>query len=665
MLILFERSTTKWAKPKRRSIKALRSTKQTAADHEPEIPRAARSDGPCQFERNEEQNVGVEGVDSRPRGSADHGTALSEDGMTTSPAYESPISNRPAPRRDSFARSGLSRFFRHGINAAAWGVFNSLDTMRIAYVGTAVSNLVHLVQFHHISRRIPRFPGQSELDGAHWPINPTNPSQNNLTQRTFESSTSYSDIDASGESIHYPYPPIRPTKEWTPGPEAWSSIPAHELRSDVSSFPAREVRDALVAAYFEHVHPFHPVISMPEFMEQYRSPDKPPPLLLLQAVLMAGAHACTHHLVANARHAVKTTLFRRASMLFHIRHETDRSQLMQAAILFTRHVGDGDTVTGGPWYWSGIAVRIGSGLGMHRYSPTLPAKETAQYRRIWWSAFVCEVFSALENGRPCAIRASDIDQLDLSTEDMIDTPGQTYAAPTDMSFCHDFLTRLVKLSYIGLEVLALAEPSQERIIDVQALDARLCQWYLQPELASTTGCCESWDCQLQMHYNLVLLHLHRNFPGEANSQTICSMAAQAIVDTFQAIIKLDCLAQCHFTAVSAATAAGIQLANEIRAAITDQSFLVAIQVLKHLSQLLRSVSLLARYWPNAEAVHDVFQDVYQEYQNCVTPGLQGEPMMVPVAQYDWYRLLAGAQSSQPNPVAQEDWLNIGNWTGIV
>lgn len=53
----------------------------------------------------------------------------------------------------------------------------------------------------------------------------------------------------------------------------------------------KEVRDALVAAYFEHVHPFHPVISMPEFMASYRSQDNPPPLLLFQAVLMAGAHA--------------------------------------------------------------------------------------------------------------------------------------------------------------------------------------------------------------------------------------------------------------------------------------------------------------------------------------------------------------------------------------
>lgn len=536
-------------------------------------------------------------------------------------------------------------------------MFNSLDTLRIAYVGTAVSNLMHLVQLQRTSHNSPHSLGQNELDGAHWPMNFVNTGPNAIDQRI---------LDAEGKGIHYPYPPIRPLKDWNPGPDAWNSVPAQELRADVSSFPAREIRDALVAAYFQHVHPFHPVISMPEFMDQYRSQDKPPPLLLLQAVLMAGAHACTHHLVANARHAVKTTLFRRASMLFHVRHETDRSHLMQAAILFTRHIGDGDTVTGGPWYWSGIAVRIGSGLGMHRQSPTLPPKETSQYRRCWWSAFVCEVFSALENGRPCAIRAGDVDQLDLSSGDMVDTPGQADASPPDMDFCSDFLMRLVKLSYIGLEVLALSEPSRQRIVDIQAIDARLCQWSIQPDLSSSHSNCESWDHQLRMHYNLILLHLHRNFPNEPNSQAVCSMAAQGIVGAFEGIVKVECLAQCHFTAVSAATAAGIQMANEIRSAIADQAFLVAIQVLKYLSRLLQTVSLLAGYWPNAEAVHDVFYDIYQEYQNCVTQGLQGEPMMVPVAQSDWYRLLDGAQSrSQPNPVAQEEWLNIGNWTGII
>lgn len=551
-------------------------------------------------------------------------------------------------QKEDFARRGLSRFFKHGINAAAWGVFDSLNYLRIAYVGTAVSNLVHLVQLHRASRRDLTLSTIPSID---------NPVLEDISIHS----------DETTRVVHYPYPPIRPKNRWKPGPEAWNGMTTQDLAADVSSFPAQEVRDALVAAYFEHIHPFHPVISMPEFMASYKSKDNPPPLLLFQAVLMAGAHACSHPLVANARHAVKTTLFRRASMLFHMRHETDRVFLMQAAVLFTRHIGDGDTVTGGPWYWGGIAVRIGCGLGMHRQSPTLPPKETAQYRRCWWSAFICEVFSALETGRPCAVRAEDMDQLTLSRDDMTDTPGQT---PLDTALRHDFITRMVELAYIGLDILALNEPARQHIVDVQSIDTRLCQWALQSNIPSpstsnepaTDKYTDPWPSHLQMHYNLLLLHLHRNFPTNPSSQNICSTAARAIICTLENLTTLCSLPQCHFTAVSALTACGIQLAHEIRSAIASQTFLVAIHALEYLSRLLRPAQLLSAYWPNAEAVHSVFQEIYNEYKSYVTQGLQGEPVVVSDVQPDWYRLLAG-QSVQSVPVPEAgrewEWLNIG------
>ncbi|KAL4790878.1 fungal-specific transcription factor domain-containing protein [Aspergillus venezuelensis] len=543
-------------------------------------------------------------------------------------------------RKEEFARSGLSRFFKHGINAAAWGVFDPMKYMRIAYVGTAVSNLVHLVQLHRAAR-----PGLASTA-----VNSDNAGLEDVSIQ--------SENDTTRSPVHYPYPPIRPKNGWKPGPEVWNGMSTTDITADVSSFPAREVRDALVTAYFEHIHPFHPVISMPEFMESYLSPDKPPPLILFQAVLMAGAHACEHPLVTSARHAVKTALFRRASMLFHMRHETDRVFLMQAAVLFTRHVGDGDTVTGGPWYWSGIAVRIGCGLGMHRYSPSLPPRETSQYRRCWWSAFVWEVFVALETGRPCAVRAEDLDQLNLTAEDMTDGPGITPINEGGLD--PGFLCCMVELAYIGLDILAINEPAQKRNIDVQVINTRLCQWSMQCNFP--TGCKDdAWGYQLQLHYNLLLLHLHRNFPADPSSQSISSTAAQSIIRIFETLVSLNSLSQCHFTAASALTAAGIQLANEIRSTIESQSFLLAANSLGYLLRLLQPAKLLARYWPNAEAVHNVFQEIHQEYQSHLEQGLQGETGVVSEVQPDWYRLLAGTQFhlQQPSILASKDWLNVG------
>ncbi|ENH67829.1 Acetamidase regulatory protein [Fusarium oxysporum f. sp. cubense race 1] len=392
--------------------------------------------------------------------------------------------------QEKLAREGLARFFKHGIGAAAWAVFASTKSFRIAYVGTPVSNLVHLVDLHRSFRQ-----PYSSILGDQRPLSaPTGPDTHGSFQESADGSTSSDRI--GGKPLHYPYPPIRQVKSWKPTPNSWVT---QDLVTEVSSFPAQEVRDALVQAYFDHIHPFLPIVSKPEFLARYRTPDNPPPLLLFQSVLMAGAHACAHPLVATDRHAVQNRLFRRASMLYHMRHESDRMHLLQAAALFTWHIGDGDTVAGGPWYWAGIAR--------------------------WHS--IDDV-----GGLPSSVK----------------------------SFPH---------------------------------------WRLEG-----------------------LVH--------------------------------------------AVTAAGIQFAGEIRAAVTSQTFLVAINALERLSRLLRSTILLARHWPNAEAVHSVFEELHREYETLVTQRLQGEQVMVPESPPDWNRLLGGEGLHQfSNFTSDQDWMNINSWTDLL
>ncbi|KAF5576948.1 cutinase transcription factor 1 beta [Fusarium pseudoanthophilum] len=519
--------------------------------------------------------------------------------------------------QEKLAREGLARFFKHGIGAAAWAVFASTKSFRIAYVGTAVSNLVHLVDLHRSFRQ-----PYSSILGDQRPLSaPTGPDTHGSFQESADGSTSSDRV--GGKPLHYPYPPIRQVKSWKPTPNSWVT---QDLVTEVSSFPAQEVRDALVQAYFDHIHPFLPIVSKPEFLARYRTPDNPPPLLLFQSVLMAGAHACAHPLVATDRHAVQNRLFRRASMLYHMRHESDRMHLLQAAALFTWHIGDGDTVAGGPWYWAGIARwRSIDGVG---------------------------------------VRAEDIDQLPLQQEDITDTPSND---PTiaEHGVSPDFLNHLVDLAYIGLDVIALNAPARDRLIDVASIDARLGLWSLRSGISTVAEDDDSWTCHLRMHYNLLLLHLHRNLL-EQSSQSICSAAAQAIVTSLEKLTARDELRQCHFTSVSAVTAAGIQFAGEIRAAVASQTFLVAINALERLSRLLRSTILLARHWPNAEAVHSVFEELHREYETLVTQRLQGEQVMVPESPPDWNRLLGGEGLHQfSNFTSDQDWMNINSWTDLL
>ncbi|KAF5010719.1 hypothetical protein FDECE_3130 [Fusarium decemcellulare] len=634
-------STAKWAAPRRSSTVSRRTRERNLPSRSPRA--------------SPEPDLGT----GQPR---DNHLSLLGPGPA-SPASQDKVSQNDAGNsngQEQLAREGLARFFKHGIGAAAWAVFASTKSFRIAYVGTAVSNLVHLVDLHRSFRQ----PYSSILGDAHRPLSaPTGPDTHRSLEGPSHDGSSTSDKMGGGKPLHYPYPPIRQLKSWKPSPDVWGT--AQDLATEVASFPAQEVRDALVLAYFEHIHPFLPIVSMPEFIASYRTPDKPPPLLLFQAVLMAGAHACPHPLVANDRHAVKNILFRRASMLYHMRHESDRIHLLQAAALFTWHVGDGDTVAGGPWYWSGIAVRIGYGLGAHRRSSQLPAIEMSQYRRCWWSVFVCEVFSALETGRPCAVRREDIDQQPLCNEDITDTPSTATLTPETPEVRPDFLNHLVDLAYIGLDVIAMNAPSKDRLIDVNSIDAQLGLWSLRTGISSVGDDDDSWTCHLRMHYNLLLLHLHRNM-YVSSSQAICSAAAQAIVTSLEQLISRDELRQCHFTAVSAVTAAGIQFAGEIRTAVTSQTFLVAINVLERLARLLRVATMLAQYWPNAEAVHNVFEELHREYETLVTQHLQGEQVMVPESPPDWNGLLGGEGLQQLSTFnSDQDWMNISSWADLL
>jgi transcriptional regulatory protein AMDR len=59
--------------------------------------------------------------------------------------------------------------------------------------------------------------------------------------------------------------------------------------------------------------------------------------LLLQSILLAGAHVSQHPKVVGSRSLVKMTLFRRAKALFDMHFENDRMHLVQSALLFTWH----------------------------------------------------------------------------------------------------------------------------------------------------------------------------------------------------------------------------------------------------------------------------------------------------------------------------------------
>jgi transcriptional regulatory protein AMDR len=168
--------------------------------------------------------------------------------------------------------------------------------------------------------------------------------------------------------------------------------------------PEKAIADELVEAYFTKINPGCPIVDEDIFMGQYRSrnPADPPSLLVLQAILLVGAHVSRDR---PDRDTLKATFFRRAKMLFDARLEKNRDVVVQAALLLTWHSDGAEDIGANAWYWVGIAARIATGLGMHRDagSSTLVNHDLRTWRRTWWILVQFDVMVALSHGRPQAM----------------------------------------------------------------------------------------------------------------------------------------------------------------------------------------------------------------------------------------------------------------------
>lgn len=164
--------------------------------------------------------------------------------------------------------------------------------------------------------------------------------------------------------------------------------------------PDRATADKLVEAYFARINSRYPIVDEDQSMRQYtgRNAADPPSLLLLQAILLVGAHAS---LPSPTREQVKAETFQRAKCLFDSRQERNRDVMVQAALLLTWHSDGEDDIGSNAWYWIGVAARIAFGLGMHRDAgaSSLIPQDKRIWRRTWWILVQFDVMVSLFYGR--------------------------------------------------------------------------------------------------------------------------------------------------------------------------------------------------------------------------------------------------------------------------
>jgi transcriptional regulatory protein AMDR len=515
---------------------------------------------------------------------------------------------------EALDKTALAKFHRHSINTSLWRVFDDITNMRIAYIGTPVSNLSKLVE------------DEIEFTGPQAP------------------------------SLHFPFPSIRPPLPWKP-PQDLTSIRCYSQSfiNDISSLPPEDLRVHLIDTFFKKIHPGFPIVDETQFRNAYgnRNTDNSPPLLLLQAILLAGAHASDHPSVEKSRSLIKRSIFRRAKALFEAHYENDRMHLVQAALLFTWHADGADDVSANAYYWIGVACRIAFGLGMHRNlgensASRMPLDERRIYRRIWWTLVQLDVFISLHHGQPLMISTEDCDQPPLQIDDFIETGSSERNPNIDVDFCIqntclcEILRSILRLSSPGAAREQKTNPSLFKS-KKSSIDFELSNWYLHlpTRLKDFNGPHATfWPLQLQMHYNVALLHLHRlprpttssheDLHTSETSHETCRSSAQSIANILETMVSSKHIAQCWFTCLTSLLASAIQLCFEARSASRIWTSTLEIQAQNRLARLLDSAFAISRHWSSAEAIFHLYKNLLKQLAQSTRLNFESQRfMMIP------------------------------------
>ncbi|RAL09855.1 acetamidase regulatory protein [Aspergillus homomorphus CBS 101889] len=399
---------------------------------------------------------------------------------------------------------------------------------------------------------------------------------------------------------------------------AGNEIPRRQLRTghdqllmDALTLPEPALADELVQAYFDHVNPGYPIIDEDLFMTQYRNrdPTDPPPILLLQGILLVGAH------VARAkaeRDVLKEIFFRRAKWLFDSRIERNRDIMIQAALLMTWFSDSADDdVSANAHYWVGVAARIATGLGMHRnpVSSRFVPRDRRMWRRLWHILVQFDVMVSLSYGRPQAINLEDSDVSSLTLSDF---QGCGPGVQTD--FVIHFSGLCTMISSIVRNRFGLRVSPERRKAVLQEADESLANWSLKlpDKLRLRASDMDPWSAMLHLTYNNFLILLHRPHPKASaysddygpHDAEICSAAAGVIASIFEELRLNDRLKILWYSAVHTLFTAMIQVRVELR----FSNPVLAINALRRFDSASYSLRELAGYWSHATTILRLFED---------------------------------------------------------
>ncbi|CAG8638831.1 13295_t:CDS:2, partial [Dentiscutata heterogama] len=190
-----------------------------------------------------------------------------------------------------------------------------------------------------------------------------------------------------------------------------------------------DVAQTLLEKYFNHFHPYFPIINRAKFFRNLSNPnveDQPSPLLL-NAIYSVGALFPP----ALPESYSPVTFYDRARNMLDFFIDAPRVSTVQALILLCM-VDQGKPTSYRPQTYSSMAIRMAQSMGLNRRNgPVYQGKGRQTKKLVWWGCFIVDRLNSLATGDPLAIndRMCDIelpspDEVDDQDDDQQQSPQQ-------------------------------------------------------------------------------------------------------------------------------------------------------------------------------------------------------------------------------------------------
>ncbi|KAI0903083.1 fungal-specific transcription factor domain-containing protein [Ustulina deusta] len=336
--------------------------------------------------------------------------------------------------------------------------------------------------------------------------------------------------DSSVVPQHYGLPYMVATHDLTPQDVAY-------LRSKgVFSVPSEPVCQALLKAYFYHIHPILPVVDAAEVLTSFRNGGASAVnLLLLWSMFSVAANHVDKTVVRQAGYQshkeMKKSMFARAKCLYDNGCEENRISIIQSVSLLAFWYSDLGERTES-WHWMGIAISLSQTLGLNRdpdrgqYNKRLSDRQRQLWRRIWWSCFFRDRWLSLGMGRPMRINTRDCNTPMPTSEDLTNDFSElpahirTMYMPPDFGQLAEYWVVLLNLSKILGTILSENYNATGLLpsrIWVEAAEQELIRCIAQarerPQGSSPS--LSFYSHHLRLHFNAATIALWRPYTNKA------------------------------------------------------------------------------------------------------------------------------------------------------